>query len=108
VTVGEPLRLDHLVFQAAIYRKDEIHPLRMVFLAPMLVINVDVLPEDKLPEDDFEWLIGGLLIDEQIEKLYSERDYYALYRQYGYESVRHDIRPLFGLRKVPTIFLFQH
>jgi hypothetical protein len=102
----EPLRFDHLIFQAAVYPKGKIHSWKLAFTLPTLVINLDCLPE-RISENEFAEFVGKLLASECIDDLYSENTYYDLYKGYGFESVRHDIRPLLRFEKVKHIFVFQ-
>jgi hypothetical protein len=102
----EPLRFNHLSFQAAVYPKERIHSWKLAFTLPTLVINLDCLPES-ISENEFAEFVGKLLADEQINDLYSENTYYALYRSYGFESIRHDVRPLLRFKRVKHIFVFQ-
>jgi hypothetical protein len=102
----EPLQFNHLSFQAAVYPKERIYSWRLAFTLPTLVINLDCLPES-VSEDEFAEVVGKLLADEQVNDLYSENTYYAVYKRYGFESMRHDVRPVFRLKKVKHIFIFQ-
>ena len=70
------------------------------------MLNIDSLPE-RISEDEFADFIGNVLIHERIDDLFSEDAYYDIYKGYGFESVRHDIRPLLRLKKVKHIFIFK-
>jgi hypothetical protein len=102
----EPLRFDSLIFQAAVYPKQKIHSWRLAFTLPTLVINLDCLPE-RISENEFAEFVNKLLANEPIDDLYSENTYYDLYKGYGFEAVRHDIRPLLRFKKAKHIFVFQ-
>jgi|SRR5664279_3775094 hypothetical protein len=102
----EPLRFDNLIFQAAVYPKQKIHSWRLAFTPPTLVINLNCLP-DRISENEFAALASKLLMTERISDLYAEGIYRDVYKGYGFESVRHDIRPLLRFKKVKHIFIFQ-
>ena len=102
----DPLRFDHLVFQAAVYRKRRVHPLLLGFTVPTFVINLDD-PTGRISESGLSELVGRLLANERIEDIYSEEDCNDIFKKYGFYAVRHDIRTLLLLfKKVRHIFVF--
>src|SRR5260370_34081176 len=61
----EPLRFNHLAFQAAEYPKEKIYSWRLAFTLPTLVINLDCLRE-RISDNEVAEVVGKLLADEQI------------------------------------------
>jgi hypothetical protein len=102
----EPIRFDYLIFQAAVYPKQKIHSWRLAVTLPTLVINLDCLP-DRISENEFAEFVSKLLMSERISDTYSEGTYQEIYRSYGFESVRYDIRPFLRFKKVKNIIIFQ-
>src|SRR5580704_76850 len=61
----DPMRFDHLTFQAAVYPKEKIHSWKLAFTPPTLVINLDC-PPGSISENEFAEFVGRLIADEQI------------------------------------------
>src|ERR1035441_93334 len=65
----EPLRFEHLIFQAAVYPKKRIHSWKLAFTLPTLVIHLDCLPE-RTSENEFAEFVCKLLANEHIDGLF--------------------------------------
>jgi hypothetical protein len=102
----EPLRFNHLSFQAAVYPKERIYSWRLAFTLPTLVINLDSLPEST-SEDEFAEFVGKLLADEQVNELYSENTYYAPTKVMGSNRSGTMCGPSSGSRRSSTFSFFK-